>query len=213
VNQSANTEFDQNPEESFRKARVEHYLRRAEECIQMARYKAASEVVDKLLVSNPGNQVATSLRSRLDLLHASVLGGKQNGVNRKGHHELVMVVDQDEEMLMSLTECIRQNGYRVVAAAGYDEAMDTLAVATPDVIISEINFASGPKGFDLYLWVRTNAATQEIPFLFLATRLDRDVIVAGKRLGVDDFMPKPLDEDIVLATLNNRLARRRQRKT
>jgi DNA-binding response OmpR family regulator len=46
-----------------------------------------------------------------------------------------------------------------------------------------------------------------MPFLFLATRIDRDTLIAGKRLGVSDFVLKPLDDDLVIASILNCLSR------
>ena len=83
------------------------------------------------------------------------------------------------------------------------EAIETIAEFKPNMIVSEVNFENGSVGYDLYLWIRTNVSTQDLPFLFLATRIDRDVLIAGKRLGVTDFILKPLDEDLVVASILN----------
>jgi PleD family two-component response regulator len=76
-------------------------------------------------------------------------------------------------------------------------------------VISEVNFENGPLGFDLYLWVRTNQATAGIPFVFLAMKIDRDTLIAGKKVGVDDFILKPLDADVVTASVIQCLSRKR----
>ncbi|HCV42607.1 MAG TPA: hypothetical protein DGH68_03915 [Bacteroidetes bacterium] len=78
------------------------------------------------------------------------------------------------------------------------------------MVVSEVNFENGSLGYDLYLWIRTNIGTERLPFLFLATRIDRDTLIAGKRLGVSDFILKPLDEDLVVASVLNCLARKKK---
>src|SRR5690606_32396059 len=45
----------------------------------------------------------------------------------------------------------------------------------------------------------------EIPFLFLSALGDPREIVQGKRLGADDYLVKPIDYDLLLATVHARL--------
>src|SRR5699024_1152432 len=44
-----------------------------------------------------------------------------------------------------------------------------------------------------------------IPFLFLTAMSDPRAVVAGKRLGADDYLIKPIDYDLLLATVEARL--------
>ena len=75
--------------------------------------------------------------------------------------------------------------------------METLPLVRPDLLISEVNFATGSKGFDLFLWLKTSGQHKETAFIFLAARLDRETLIAGKRFGVDDFLLKPVDAEVV----------------
>lgn len=120
-----------------------------------------------------------------------------------------MIVDQDERLLVSLTGTLRRYGFMAIAASSYDEAVESYAMVKPEVVISEVNFETGPRGFDLYLWLKTNSGNEDLPFLFLATRIDRDTLIAGKRFGVDDLILKPVDDDVVIASVINSLSRRK----
>lgn len=206
--------------DSFRRAKVELYLQRAEDYFRMARYKAALKTTEKLLSLEPRSPACTSLQERAEAMLRlfSQRGKDESGTaygisqltRKRSRNDLVMVVDQDERVLLSLAEGLQRYGFDVVAAAGYDEAVETLATIRPNLIISEVNFQDGPVGFDLYLWVRTNASLHDIPFLFLATRIDRETLIAGKRLGVDDFILKPLDKDVVTAFVVNCISRHKK---
>ncbi len=207
------------PAESFKRAKIEHYLDRAQEFVHMARFNSARKTLDNVFTIDPENNDARTLQKVIDesltqLVHRgnglTRLGdtGEQEG-RRSYRSELVLVVDQDESLLVSLIEALRQYGFQAIGAGSYEEAVETLAVVRPDVVISEVNFESGPRGFDLYLWLKTNAVQNNIPFLFLAARIDRDMLIAGKRFGVDDLILKPVDNDVVTASIMNCLARRR----
>jgi PleD family two-component response regulator len=203
--------------ESFRQAKIEHYLQRAEDYLQMARYRPALQALAAVYRLDQGNSSARSLQKRIEyFIEASknrTLGETSFGSNgnseslRRRRRELILLVDQDERVLTSLTSTLRKHGFGATGAGSYEEAVESITEFAPDIVVSEVNFENGSVGYDLFLWVRTNARTGSMPFLFLATRIDRDTLIAGKRLGVSDFVLKPLDDDLVIASILNCLSR------
>lgn len=207
------------PRERFLRAKVDHYFERAEECVRMARYTVAKKFVGKVLSLDPDNVACKDLERVIDtqLLKIGRHGngsssGEEPGRSthtRRRKSELVLVVDQDEQLLASLSGALHRYGFEVFSAASYDEAIDTLSLIVPDVVISEVNFEAGSRGFDLYHWLKTHLNGKDIPFLFLAARIDRETLIAGKRFGVDDFILKPVDDEVITASVANCLARRK----
>ncbi len=200
------------PRERFLRAKADHFLRKAEECVQMARFGAARRYIGKAEEIDPeiagGKALQTIIEGYLfEIQHR----GNGNGTNgsRRRRSELVLLVDQDERLLATMGEALRKYGFQVLGAINYDEAVETMSLITPDVVISEVNFENGPRGFDLFQWMKNNLTSRSIPFLFLASRIDRETLIAGKRFGVDDFLQKPVDEGVVSASILNCLARRR----
>jgi len=198
-------------------------MTRADELVHMTRYHAALRTLETIFGLDPNNAEGSSLQKKIECSLAE-LAGRNNGANHAGvngeeahngqrRHELILMVDQDERVLVSLTKALRKSGYESMAAGSYDEAIQALSTVRPDLVISEVNFENGPVGYDLFLWIRTNTQTHDIPFQFLATRIDRETLIAGKRLGVDDFVAKPLDEDVVIASIKSILARRKERNS
>jgi DNA-binding NarL/FixJ family response regulator len=49
------------------------------------------------------------------------------------------------------------------------------------------------------------------PFIFLTGGYNRDTELAGRRLGADDYLTKPVDFEILSAVIENRLRRGRGR--
>ena len=48
------------------------------------------------------------------------------------------------------------------------------------------------------------------PFIFLSA-LDQDVLIrTGKKLGADDYITKPIDTEMLLATIEGKLRRSRE---
>ena len=198
------------PRESFHQAKIEHYLRNASAFVRMGRYPVARKTVEVVLTLDPSNGDGLALRSHIDSTVAE-LSYRRN--ERTKRNELILCVDQDERVLTGLGATLRRHGYRCVGAASYDEAIEVLTGLVPDIVVSEVNFEAGPRGFDLFLWMRSSASFKEIPFLFHATRLDRDILIAGKRFGVDDFIVKPADGDVIAAAVAQTLLRRKSAVT
>ena len=205
--------------DAYRRAKADHYLQRAEEYVLMARYGIARKTLETVFSLDPENEACEALRQTIEehiqKIRERANGipdvgtGRGNGSPRLSRRELVLIVDQDEQLLISLHDSLRRDGFQTIGAGNYEEAIEVLNSVTPDIVISEVNFESGPRGFDLYLWVKTNDKMEGLPFVFLAAKFDRDVLIAGKRFGVDDFILKPVDNDVVTASVVNCLARRK----
>lgn len=195
----------------FQRAKVDHYLTRAQEYVQMGRYLAARKPLEQVFSLDPANGTGRTLQRTIEhsLESLSRRGERlfdagldlSDDLRRTRRQELILIVDQDEQLLLDLATSLRRYGFRVVSAGSYREAVDALSFMNPHLIISEVNFEEGAAGFDLYRWVRTNSKSKDAPFLFLATHVNREMLIAGKRLGVNDFILKPLDEDVVYASI------------
>ena len=205
------------PAEVFRRAKVEHFLQHVRDYAAMGRYLAGLKTLDTVFGLDASNEEGMLLKRTIDDLVGHILKRTTNGKREKAdgtqsyprRADLVMIVDQDERLLTSLTGTLHRYGFMATGASSYDEALETFAMFRPEVVISEVNFETGPKGFDLYLWLKTNSGNQDVPFLFLATRIDRETLIAGKRFGVDDLIMKPVDDDVVLASVINCISRKR----
>ena len=197
--------------EVFLQMKIDHFLKRGEECCAMARYPPARRMLDAALALDPAHAATLALGDRINREFSRVANHDGGSVHsRTGQKEdLIVVVDQDERVLTGFAEALVRRGFRFAGAATYEEAVELLSIVVPDIIVSEVNFDTGARGFDLFLWMRTNAALANVPFLFHATRIDRDVMIAGRRFGVDDFLVKPVDGELLAAAATTVLHRRR----
>ena len=202
--------------DEFRRAKAEHFLEHAEACLGMSRFSAAREAISKaaelLPDAEPHRELSRVVAERLErLLHHR--NGKGNGLQEprspRERPKTVLLVDQDERVLTSLSRSLQREGLETVGASSLEEALAVLAMVQPDIVVSEVNFANGPEGLELFHRIRSSGGLSATAFIFLAARLDHDTLVAGKRFGVDDFIAKPADDDLVVASIHNCLARRR----
>ena len=62
-------------------------------------------------------------------------------------------------------------------------------------------------GFEFYNQVRNNRRFDGVPFLLMSGINDEYVVRAGMRLGVDGYLLKPFDNELLLATIEGKLKR------
>lgn len=118
---------------------------------------------------------------------------------------LILCVEDKDTLRRDIAEELVEAGYRVIEAANGRDALAQLEAVRPDLILCDICMPD-MDGYDLL------RATQErpddyagIPFLFMSALADRRDVVKGKLRGADDYLTKPIDFDLLLATVHARL--------
>jgi len=104
----------------------------------------------------------------------------------------VLVVEDDGDLRKTVCSFLNHSGYEAIGCDGANEAYDALYEHTVDLIISDI-MMPGVDGFEFAKTVRE--LNEEIPILFMTARDDIASKQRGFRIGVDDYMVKPIDLD------------------
>jgi CheY-like chemotaxis protein len=118
----------------------------------------------------------------------------------------ILLVDDEETLLLSLAAKLRHHGYDVVTAKGVDEALESLQRSIPSIIVADLLFGAGEQtGIEFYQRVRKDPKLENIPFLLMSGISDEFVVRAGMRMGVDNFIQKPFDLELLLATIEGKL--------
>lgn len=125
--------------------------------------------------------------------------------------EIILIVDPDQDDLISIARALISRGYDVRVARHPDEAILFMKETTPDLILSEVVFPQlETDGFEFYQKVRSNKQWNHTPFLMMTYPGDARIVRAGLRMGVDYFLPKPLHIDFMVAIVEGKLKSGRQ---
>jgi DNA-binding NarL/FixJ family response regulator len=117
----------------------------------------------------------------------------------------ILCVEDEPDLRRDIAEELSEAGYAVLEASDGRQALDLLESASPDLILCDISMP-GLSGYDVLHTVRAKGPDHaETPFVFLSALGDPREIVEGKRLGADDYLVKPIDYDLLLATVDARL--------
>lgn len=104
----------------------------------------------------------------------------------------ILVVEDDRELNRSVCSFLNQSGYEATGCLSGEEAYDVMYNTVFDLIVSDI-MMPGIDGFEFVKTVRS--LNENIPILFMTARDDFAAKQRGYRVGVDDYMVKPIDLD------------------
>lgn len=104
----------------------------------------------------------------------------------------ILVVEDDRDLNRTVCSFLNQNGYEATGCLGAEEAYDAMYDKVFDLIVSDV-MMPGIDGFEFVRTVRE--LNQDIPILFMTARDDFAAKQRGYRVGIDDYMVKPIDLD------------------
>lgn len=104
----------------------------------------------------------------------------------------ILVVEDDKELNRTVCSFLNQSGYEATGYLNATDAYDALYGNMYDLIVSDI-MMPGIDGFEFARNVRE--LNDDIPILFITARDDIASKQRGFRIGVDDYMVKPIDLD------------------
>jgi two-component system response regulator ChvI len=105
----------------------------------------------------------------------------------------IALVDDDENILASVSMFLENEGYNVRAYTDGASALAALTEAPPDLAILDIKM---PRMDGLEL-LRRLRQTSSIPVIFLTSKDDEVDEVVGLNLGADDYIKKPFSQRLL----------------
>ena len=96
---------------------------------------------------------------------------------------------------------LEEAGYDVVEAADGAAALEAVRTEQPDVVLLDIEMP-GMDGYDVVKELKADAATADIPVVFLTGRVGAEDVVRALRLGGHDYLRKPPEPAELLARVS-----------
>ncbi|WP_091069410.1 ATP-binding protein [Klenkia brasiliensis] len=121
----------------------------------------------------------------------------------------VLVVDDNADMRDYLARLLSPR-FAVTAAANGEQALAELAVAVPDVLVTDVMMPR-VDGFDLLRRLRADPAVADVPVLVLTARAGQEAAVEMLEAGADDHLAKPFQSAELLARVTALASRSHRR--
>jgi two-component system, OmpR family, phosphate regulon response regulator PhoB len=110
----------------------------------------------------------------------------------------ILVVDDEPDISALVAYHLARESYRVRTAADGVEALRSVEVEQPDLVVLDL-MLPGMSGLDVLEELRRRDETRHIPVILLTARRGEEDRIAGLRLGADDYLAKPFSpQELVL---------------
>jgi len=116
----------------------------------------------------------------------------------------ILLVEDEADLVVTLADRLRTEGYLVEAVGDGEKALDLLASQAFDLVILDI-LLPGKSGIDVCRDLRKLGAT--VPVLMLTARSQPVDKVVGLKIGADDYVTKPFEMMELLARIEALLRR------
>ncbi len=123
---------------------------------------------------------------------------------------VILVVDDELPFLDTVRPVLEGYGYSVLTKQSPSEALKLLETTHVDMIISDVMF-SGTEGdgFSFYERVQRIPHLRKAPFIIMSGMRESFFVRTGIQLGVDDYLTKPVDPDMLAAVVEGKLKKYR----
>lgn len=115
----------------------------------------------------------------------------------------VLLIDDEERMLELLELYLKPYRYICRKALGAEEGLQYIKEEKFDVVLLDIMMPD-KDGWDVCREIRQYS---DVPIIMVTAREQKEDIVKGLRLGADDYMTKPFDEEELIARMDALLRR------
>jgi DNA-binding response OmpR family regulator len=116
------------------------------------------------------------------------------------------VVDNDDGNRDLVAFALRRAGFEVLEAPNGQAALDVIQTTAVGLIVLHMRMP-GMSGTEVVQALRSRSETATLPILLMTGSGDEDSLIRGLAAGADDFLPKPVRLDELIARVNAHLRR------
>ncbi|HEY3299360.1 MAG TPA: Hpt domain-containing protein [Methylophilaceae bacterium] len=118
----------------------------------------------------------------------------------------VLVVDDSLTIRKVLSRLLEREGYQVILAKDGMDALQKLQEVIPEIILTDIEMP-GMDGFELVRNIKADQRFLHVPLIMISSRTAQKHRQLAESLGVDLFLGKPVQEDVLIAQVANLIMR------
>lgn len=115
----------------------------------------------------------------------------------------IVAVD-DSGIILKMLIKVLGDSYDLHAFSSGKRALQFLKEKTPDLIILDIDMPE-INGYDMLKMIKEREHLKDIPVIFLTSNNDKSHVVKAVAVGANDYVVKPIDEEILLDKVGNLL--------
>src|SRR5512136_1671026 len=119
----------------------------------------------------------------------------------------ILIVDDDEGVVGSVSGVLEDEGFRVVTARGGEEAIGVFQRESPDATLLDI-WMPGMDGIEVLKWLKQMSPDCQV--IMISGHATISTAMTAVKLGAFDFIEKPLSLDVLLTTIRRAIDRQNE---
>jgi DNA-binding response OmpR family regulator len=120
-----------------------------------------------------------------------------------GMSEKILVIDDEDTTVQLISILLERRGFEVIKAYSAEDGMRKAYRHQPDLVLLDIMMPD-MDGWEVCKRLREMS---DVPIIFLTARGEVRDVVRGLEMGADDYVPKPYDNDELVARIRAHLRR------
>jgi CRP/FNR family cyclic AMP-dependent transcriptional regulator len=116
----------------------------------------------------------------------------------------ILLIEDNDEIRENTAEILELSNYKVLTAENGKRGVELAMGNKPDLIVCDIMMPV-LDGYGVLMTLQKNSETQNIPFIFLTAKAERNDFRKGMELGADDYITKPFEGSELLNAIEGRL--------
>ena len=116
----------------------------------------------------------------------------------------VLIVDDEPFNVDYLVQELEDSNYQLITASNGREALDKIDKERPDLVLLDLMMPV-LDGFAVLAQIKEDPDLRDIPVIITSAANDSRSIVKGIKQGAEDYLTKPIDENLLTSKLKEYL--------
>ena len=153
-----------------------------------------------------------TFEQKLDSLPNSEINDSQLlSITKQGTGHSIVVVDDNPDLRVYVSDILRRNGYKVDTARNGIEGYLLAQRIKPSLIVTDLMMPV-VTGLEMIKMIRSEADLKGIPIILLTAKADEETRIQSTEEGADAYLAKPFNDRELLAEARNLLALKENEK-
>lgn len=114
----------------------------------------------------------------------------------------ILIIDHSQQDIDILSQYLQNNEYTVYCTSLAETSLRRAKILKPSLIILDLHMPT-ISGFDICKMLKNDSDTKDIMILMMSNDSSREDRKRGFAVGVDEFLEKPIDNDLLLVKIKS----------
>lgn len=183
---------------------LKEFSDQADQCM-----KTLDEVNKRILYKKDWQRLLTPFITFLDTFENRSLQTVENNLQINHDKEFILLIDDDVDFVTLAKHILEKEGFLLIVAPNGKRGLEMIYDFKPSVILIDIHLPD-MDGFIIFESIVTKLKKNHTPIIIISGDDSKENRIRAYQMGAIDFISKPIDKDLFIANLKNRIRLRNE---